>query len=195
MNVNYPIIDADGHVLEKDRELHDYLGGRYSSAPRFETYSYFPSLDGWNRGTGVPGKDPETPAPRWLQFLDELGVHMTVLYPTGGLGLGLVQNPEWACVLARAYNSWIADRFYETKSAPAKAVALLPVHEPLEAAKELRASEVAGAGRRSVAGGHLVAQGLRSHRLRSDLRSGRAPRHAAHRPRRTEPRHGLRFFQ
>ena len=34
MNVSYPIIDADGHVLEKDRELHDYLGGRYSSAPR-----------------------------------------------------------------------------------------------------------------------------------------------------------------
>ena len=27
MNVAYPIIDADGHVLEKDRELHDYLGG------------------------------------------------------------------------------------------------------------------------------------------------------------------------
>ena len=89
MNLAYPIIDADGHVLEKDRELHDYLGGRYSSAPRFETYAYFPSLDGWNRGTGVPGKDPETPASRWLQFLDELGVHTTVLYPTGGLGLGL----------------------------------------------------------------------------------------------------------
>ncbi|MBI2532506.1 MAG: hypothetical protein HYW03_09890, partial [Deltaproteobacteria bacterium] len=75
MNPNYPIIDADGHVLEKDRELHDYLGGRYSKEPRFETYAYFPSLDGWNRGTGVPGKDPETRAPRWLQFLDELGVH------------------------------------------------------------------------------------------------------------------------
>ena len=28
MNPTYPIIDADGHVLEKDRELHDYLGGR-----------------------------------------------------------------------------------------------------------------------------------------------------------------------
>jgi hypothetical protein len=97
MNVAYPIIDADGHVLEKDRELHDYLGGHYTSAPRFETYSYFPSLDGWNRGTGVPGKDPETPAPRWLEFLDELGIHATVLYPTGGLALGLIQNPEWAC--------------------------------------------------------------------------------------------------
>jgi len=143
MNVSYPIIDADGHVLEKDRELHDYLGGRYSSAPRFETYSYFPSLDGWNRGTGVPGKDPETPAPRWLQFLDELGVHTTVLYPTGGLGLGLVQNPEWACVLARAYNSWLAERFSQV-SPRLKGVALLPVHEPLEAAKELERAKKLG---------------------------------------------------
>jgi hypothetical protein len=28
MNPGYPIIDADGHVLEKERELHDYLCGR-----------------------------------------------------------------------------------------------------------------------------------------------------------------------
>ena len=51
MSVAYPIIDADGHVLEKDRELHDYLGGRYSSAPRFETYAYFPLL---MAGTAAP---------------------------------------------------------------------------------------------------------------------------------------------
>jgi hypothetical protein len=62
MDVTYPIIDADGHVLEKDRELHDYLEGRYSKAPRSETYSCFPSLDGWNRGTSVPGKDSE----KWI---------------------------------------------------------------------------------------------------------------------------------
>ena len=40
---------------------HDYLGGRYSKEPRFETYSYFPSLDGWNRGTGVPEKIRKLP--------------------------------------------------------------------------------------------------------------------------------------
>ena len=143
MNVNYPIIDADGHVLEKDRELHDYLEGRYGKAPRFETYSYFPSLDGWNRGSGVPGKDPETPAPRWLEFIDELGVQTTVLYPTGGLSLGLIQNPEWACVLARAYNSWVSDRFIK-QSPRLQAVALLPVHEPIEAAKELERAQQLG---------------------------------------------------
>jgi uncharacterized protein len=143
MKVNYPIIDADGHVLEKDSELHDYLEGRYGKAPRFETYSYFPSLDGWNRGSGVPGKDPETPAPRWLEFLDELGVQTTVLYPTGGLSLGLIQNPEWACVLARAYNSWVSDRFIK-QSPRLQAVALLPVHEPIEAAKELERAQQLG---------------------------------------------------
>ena len=151
MSVNYPIIDADGHVLEKDRELHDYLGGRYSQAPRFETYSYFPTLDGWNRGTGVPGKDPETPAPRWLQFLDELGVHMTVLYPTGGLGLGLVQNPEWACVLARAYKPALASGRSVTRA------------RTFRSRQRARAGKVARAGRRAVAGRYLVAQRLRAH--------------------------------
>lgn len=143
MNAQYPIIDADGHVLEKDSELHDFLEGRYRNMPRFETYSFFPSLDGWNRGFGVPGKDSQVPASRWLEFLDELGVHTTVLYPTGGLALGLVQNPEWACVLSRAYNSWISERF--TKQSPRlRAVALLPVHEPVEAAKELRRARELG---------------------------------------------------
>src|SRR5437899_11800196 len=123
MNVNYPIIDADGHVMEKDSELREFLEGRYREGPHFQTYSYFPSLDGWNRGFGVPGKVHETPAAKWLEFLDELGVHTTVLYPTGGLALGLIQNPEWACIISRAYNSWMTERF--TKQSPRlKGVAL-----------------------------------------------------------------------
>ncbi len=32
MKTTYPIIDADGHVLEKDTELHDFLEGRYRGA-------------------------------------------------------------------------------------------------------------------------------------------------------------------
>ena len=111
MNVTYPIIDADGHVWRKTESCTTISTAATVARPAFETYAYFPSLDGWNRGSGVPGKDPETPASRWLQFLDELGVQTTVLYPTGGLSLGLIQNPEWACVLARAYNSWVSDRF------------------------------------------------------------------------------------
>ena len=43
MNVNYPIIDADGHVMEKDTELREFLEGRYREGPHFQTYSFFPS--------------------------------------------------------------------------------------------------------------------------------------------------------
>jgi predicted TIM-barrel fold metal-dependent hydrolase len=143
MNVSYPIIDADGHVMEKDSELREFLEGRYRQGPHFQTYSYFPSLDGWNRGFGVPGKIHETPAAKWLEFLDELGVQTSVLYPTAGLALGLIQNSEWACVISRAYNSWIAERF--TKQSPRlKAVALLPIHEPAEAARELERAKGLG---------------------------------------------------
>ena len=143
MKLAYPIIDADGHVMEKDSELHDFLEGRYRKMPRFETYSFFPSLDGWNRGFAVPGKDPEVPAPRWLEFLDELGIQMTVLYPTGGLALGLIQNPDWACTVARAYNSWVCEKFTRQNSR-LKAVALLPVQDPPEAARELKRSKDLG---------------------------------------------------
>ena len=137
MRVSYPIIDADGHVMEKDSELHDFIEGRHGDQPRFETYSFFPSLDGWHRGSSVPGKDAEVPARRWLEFLDELGVEVTVLYPTAGLAHGLIQSPDWACAVARAYNSWVAER-YCRQSTRLKAVALLPAQDPVEAASELR---------------------------------------------------------
>jgi len=138
--VSYPVIDADGHVMEKDSELHDFLEGRHRGLPRFETYSYFPSLDGWHRGSSVPGKDADVPASRWVEFLDELGINLSVLYPTAGLALGLIQSPDWACMVARAYNSWISAK-YSRASKRLKPVALLPVHDPQEAARELRRSK------------------------------------------------------
>src|SRR5262245_54592093 len=100
--ISYPVIDADGHVMEKDGELHDFLEGRHRGLPRFETYSYFPSLDGWHRGSSVPGKDADVPASRWVEFLDELGIDVSVLYPTAWLALGHNQHPVWSCAVGHA---------------------------------------------------------------------------------------------
>ena len=143
MSAAYPIIDADGHVLEKDVELAEFLEGPYREMRRNETYGFFPSLDGWHRGFSAPGKESEVPAARWLEFLDELGVQLSVLYPTGGLALGLIQDHNWACAVARAYNSWVSER-YTGESPRLKAVALLPVQAPEEAAKELRRAKELG---------------------------------------------------
>ena len=148
--------------MEKDRELHDFLGGRYSSAPRFETYSFFPLSMAGIEVPACRAKTLKLPRPSWSQFLDELGVHTTVLYPTGGLALGLIQNPEWACVLARAYNSWIAERFTQVRARGLKA---LRCCQCTSRSKQRRNSS----GRKNWALSpdccrqSLVAEGLRTH--------------------------------
>src|SRR3990172_66421 len=68
---------------------------------------------------------------------------MSVLYPTAGLALGLSQDHEWACAVAHAYNSWISEKFPRPRPRP-KSVALLPVQEPLEAARELKRAKDLG---------------------------------------------------
>jgi predicted TIM-barrel fold metal-dependent hydrolase len=55
----------------------------------------------------------------------------------------LIQDHNWACGVARAYNNWVAAR-YTGESARLKAVALLPVQVPEEAAKELERAKDLG---------------------------------------------------
>jgi len=131
------VIDADGHVLETDAELEQYFDGDYKGHRRTGTFSIFPSLDGWPRGF-VRGIDKVTKvtSDSWIQFIEGSKISAAVLYPTAGLSLGLIQDPDWACVVARMYNNWLFDRYCKV-DARLKGVALLPVHNPPEAAAEL----------------------------------------------------------
>lgn len=132
------VIDADGHVLEHDGELQEYFEGAYKGHKRSGVFSIFPSLDGWPRGF-VRGmeKISRTSAEVWLEFLEDCQIDAAVLYPTAGLSFGLIQDPDWACEVARAYNNWLYDR-YSRVDARLRGVALLPVHVPQQAAAELR---------------------------------------------------------
>ena len=133
-----PIIDADGHILEKDDEIENYFEGPYEGHQRHRVFSLFPSLDGWPRGA-VKGlkKATQTSPESWLEFIDEAGIDEAVLYPTAGLAFGLIQDSDWACALARAYNNWFHDKYTRT-SPRLKGVALLPVHDVEQSVVELR---------------------------------------------------------
>jgi uncharacterized protein len=132
------VIDADGHVLENEKEIELYFEGDYKGVKRSGVFSIFPSLDGWPRGF-VRGLDKisTTTAETWIQFVDGSKLDAAVLYPTAGLSFGLIQDPDWACVVARAYNNWLYDRYCKVDSR-LKGVAILPVHDPKEAVNELR---------------------------------------------------------
>jgi uncharacterized protein len=135
---NFPVIDADGHVLENEKEIELYFEGAYKGVKRSGVFSIFPSLDGWPRGF-VRGLDKisTTPVEVWIDFVDKAKLDAAVLYPTAGLSFGLIQDPDWACIVARAYNNWLYDRFCKVDSR-LKGVAILPVHNPQEAVTELR---------------------------------------------------------
>ncbi len=131
-----PVIDADGHVYEKDRELCEHFEGRYRSLRRLETYPIFPTLDGWPRGLMAPEAPPGSTPESWQAFVKEVGLSQAVLYPTAGLAVGLIQKAEWAVAVCRAYNNWLAAR-YLSADAAFRGVALLPVQDVPAAVEEL----------------------------------------------------------
>ncbi len=135
------IIDADGHLMENDKEIYDYLEPPYRGMRSTVGYPYFPTLDGFQRGV-IMGRlgmysDLTINADAWRECLDETGIAWTVLYPTAGLAFGLIQDAEWAVALARAYNNWFTDRYYKRDSR-IRGMALVPLQEPGEAVVELR---------------------------------------------------------
>src|SRR5437867_3815243 len=106
------VIDADGHIIESEREIYDYLEPPYAGNEYISSFSLFPTLDGWHRGAvltriGVHKGPFSANAKVWIDVLDRLGYEWTVLYPTAGLAFGLIADPEWAVALARAYNNWL----------------------------------------------------------------------------------------
>jgi predicted TIM-barrel fold metal-dependent hydrolase len=137
MSARPPVIDADGHVMERDSEIREYLPAPYRDLMWVQTYSFFPSLDGWFRGFTSPGKRDDPDASTWLRFLDDCGIERTVLYPTAGLAVGLIQDRDWAVALTRAYNDWLYERFMRV-SPRLIGMAILPVQAPAQAARELR---------------------------------------------------------
>jgi predicted TIM-barrel fold metal-dependent hydrolase len=157
-----PVIDADGHVYENDRELFEYLPPPFRGHTRLFSAPFFPTLDGFHRAArkaadGVRVSSLEIPtAEDWLSFLDEANIALTVLFPTAGLGFGLITDPEWASGLARAYNNWLHDRFLKYNPTRVKGIALIPLQDPPRAATELRHA-VADLG---MVGGVLPAAGL-----------------------------------
>ncbi|HMD45771.1 MAG TPA: amidohydrolase family protein [Acidimicrobiales bacterium] len=148
------VIDADGHVEENLAELVGRLpapladnamefvaesGGHvtYRIEGRLWRSKYpFPGglknhvSAGGERREG--GRDPRVR----LGVLDDEGIDAAVLYPSIGTMFGLVENPDIAAALCRAYNDWLAE-YCATDPTRLVGVALVPQQDPALAAAEL----------------------------------------------------------
>jgi uncharacterized protein len=135
MKRSFPVIDADGHVLERDRDLRRFMPPEFRAVEGKREYLLF-SWDGWARGALSPHQREYPSVELWLRFLDATGIAMTVLYPNEGLNIGLQRDGDWAVALARAYNDWLYHDFLSV-SPRFQGVALIAPQDPGEAANEL----------------------------------------------------------
>ncbi len=137
MECEHAIIDADGHVVDQDKDLRRYLPAPWNEKDWTREYYLFPLTDGWMRGMSSRHKAEVPDAANWLSFLDESKIEQTVLYPSNALFHGQIRNKSWAVAVAQAYNDWLYDCFGR-QSNRLKGVALLPVQDIDAAVAELR---------------------------------------------------------
>ena len=98
-------IDADGHVVEGDNELLQFLPAPFKGREDRLSFPFFPTLVGFHRQARrvADGKGryiANGSLSEWQQCLDEDEIAWSVLYPTAGLTFGLVRDKDWACASA-----------------------------------------------------------------------------------------------
>ena len=135
------IIDGDGHIIEDTEGIIAHMVSPYREIAQRKGV-IFPPLDHLHAGRAVetpPQRDqrPAVGPEGWLRFLDDVGIEWTVLYPTIALAYGKIVSLDYAIEVARAYNGWLHDTYLKFNPR-FKGMALIPMQDPEEAAKELR---------------------------------------------------------
>jgi uncharacterized protein len=166
-------IDADGHILEppdlwerylepkhRDRALRIRInsdGLEYLELDGKPTWLY----PGFPGQLGAMGMEDITPRPELtyvgsappaamkakerIARMDREGLVKSVLYPTLGLFLGEITDPELSTAHCRAYNRWIIDFCADSGGRLVPIVQVSLEDDPKEAARELERSVKAGA--------------------------------------------------
>ncbi|HEX3245519.1 MAG TPA: amidohydrolase family protein [Chloroflexota bacterium] len=135
------IIDADGHIMEDMPAISKFVPDVWKDRWNYKVDSLFPPLDHLHSQQltmlpGASGNGKFIRAPEWLEFLTEINIESTVLYPTRGLAHGKMVDYEWSAVATRAYNDWLHDAYLQVDPRFG-GMALIPMQEPSAAAEEL----------------------------------------------------------
>ncbi len=155
--LNHPVIDSDGHMIEFEAGVIDYLKqvGGSTLVQRFNAWGS-ESLFNWSRLSPDERRDRRATRGVWWGLptrntldrataslpgllhkrLDDFGIDFAVLYPTLGLPLPHMEDGGLRRGVIRAFNSFYADTYreYADRMTPA---AIIPMHTPDEAIEEL----------------------------------------------------------
>lgn len=134
------IIDADGHLFEDYADIANFYSGPlkgHVGNGRLVPDDHFHIKTDAVRRPGDNGPRITGTADEWLSFLDRTGVSQTVIYPSGGLSIGMVVNVEYAAAYCRAYNDWLHERYIK-RDPRLKPVGLVPIVDIDESVAEMQ---------------------------------------------------------
>ncbi|PZC48787.1 MAG: putative metal-dependent hydrolase, TIM-barrel fold [Chloroflexi bacterium] len=135
------IVDGDGHILEDFAGIAKRIPYPYNQGV-IRPEKMFPQIDHLHRHNQVKtsadleGRGPVGPE-EWFQFLSDVNIDATVLYPSQGLGYGRIVSVDWAIAICKAYNDWLYET-YMGRSPRFKGMALIPGQDVDAAVEELR---------------------------------------------------------
>jgi predicted TIM-barrel fold metal-dependent hydrolase len=141
------VIDADGHVLERQSDVRKYLQPPWNERES----SLWPGDQPWDRDLfrryrefKVPpnivygrGTSPQEQLDVWHRIMDAHGIEQAVCFPTGSGIVPGIREREFQIAVARACNDHFAQE-YNAHSDRVRCVGVLPLRFPEAAAEELR---------------------------------------------------------
>jgi hypothetical protein len=151
-------IDADGHILELQDEIRQYLDKRWSGR---ET-ALWPGGQPWDNNLSGKFERPygyrrRMPAKEqrevWTRILDEHDLDAAVLFPTGSGNAEKCQEPDFARDVCRAVNRHFANDYMTDRLFP---LGVLPLRDPEGAAREVEYAT----GELGLKGFEVVTDGL-----------------------------------
>jgi predicted TIM-barrel fold metal-dependent hydrolase len=181
--LTHPVIDSDGHTVEFEPAVLDYLrqiGGpgiveRYKAERANGMLASLGGMLTWHKLSPEERRDQRVTVPPWwalptkntldratsmlpkllYERLDDIGLDLTVVYPTFGLLVPHLDDEEVRRAACRAFNAYHADVFreYGDRIIP---IAVIPMHTPQEAIDELEYAVKTLGMKAIMMAGHVV---------------------------------------
>lgn len=156
--LDYPIVDGDGHILEVMPVFVEYIretagdsvATAFESSGPYQRYSapWIVSFDerkrrwlhqsnwwGWPTKNTLDRATATIPA-LYATRMDDLGIDYSLLYPSAGLFVVGLPNPDMREQVVRSYNEFVAE-ICRPHTDRLSAVATIPMHTPEEAIRHL----------------------------------------------------------
>ncbi len=138
---NYPVIDTDGHVLERQSDIRKYLDEPWTKRPT----SLWPGdqpwdndmMNGFEMARNWKGLSAAQQVDNWHKIMDEHDIEKAICFPTGSGNIAKNQEVPYQIAVTRAANTQFAKE-YNARSDRLFCVGCLPMRAPKAAAQELR---------------------------------------------------------